>query len=275
MKNKITTELVSNLFGNTADYTFENRIFNVVMLLISLTGGITLLYDSILTSRIIQFLDFLCFIYPMGCYFYSKKTKRYNLLIIPSFFFFFLELSIAWIFNNGIHGSLPFFFFLLTLYCVILIEKPFRFFIPFVLTTILIMIIIEYSYPDYLVYYNSRINDFIDTGVSLILCIMINCLGVYLVFNEYIKERLSNKKLLEQAIADKEIIERSFNEIQTLRGILPICSNCKKIRDSCGSWKIIEEYFCEHSPEAQFSHGICPDCFQNLYPDIARNFQKN
>ncbi len=54
-------------------------------------------------------------------------------------------------------------------------------------------------------------------------------------------------------------------ELQSLRGLLPICSNCKKIRDDSGYWNQIEAYISSHS-RAQFSHSICPDCVKLLYP---------
>jgi response regulator RpfG family c-di-GMP phosphodiesterase len=62
-------------------------------------------------------------------------------------------------------------------------------------------------------------------------------------------------------------LERALGEIKTLRGILPICCSCKKIRDDQGYWNQIEVYIRSHS-QAEFSHGICPDCAQKLYPDL-------
>lgn len=56
-------------------------------------------------------------------------------------------------------------------------------------------------------------------------------------------------------------------EIKTLRGIIPICSHCKKIRDDKGYWKQIEQYIHEHS-DAIFSHSICRDCAIKHYPDM-------
>ncbi|MFW2369030.1 MAG: PAS domain-containing protein [Desulforhopalus sp.] len=58
------------------------------------------------------------------------------------------------------------------------------------------------------------------------------------------------------------------DQIKALKGILPICSTCKRIRDNEGSWNQLESYIGKHS-EAQFSHGICPDCVKQHYPDIA------
>jgi PAS domain-containing protein len=56
-------------------------------------------------------------------------------------------------------------------------------------------------------------------------------------------------------------------KIRTLSGLLPICSSCKKIRDDKGYWNQIETFIRDHS-EAEFSHGICPDCARILYPDL-------
>ena len=54
-------------------------------------------------------------------------------------------------------------------------------------------------------------------------------------------------------------LERALNEIKTLRGLIPICAWCKKIRNDAGSWEQLEGYLREHT-EAEFSHGICPEC---------------
>ncbi len=67
----------------------------------------------------------------------------------------------------------------------------------------------------------------------------------------------------------EELIQRlrdSLAEIRTLRGILPICSFCKKVRDDRGYWQQVDIYIKEHS-EADISHSICPDCMKNNFPD--------
>lgn len=71
---------------------------------------------------------------------------------------------------------------------------------------------------------------------------------------------------LETMVAErtKELSE-AMAEIKTLRGIIPICSFCKKIRDDEGAWNQVEEYVHEHT-EASFSHGVCPECVHRHYP---------
>lgn len=70
----------------------------------------------------------------------------------------------------------------------------------------------------------------------------------------------------EQLISD---LQAALAQVKTLRGLLPICANCKKIRDDDGYWHTVEEYVRDHS-EADFSHGICPDCMQELYADFIK-----
>jgi hypothetical protein len=61
-------------------------------------------------------------------------------------------------------------------------------------------------------------------------------------------------------------LQDALAKVKTLRGLIPICSSCKKIRDDKGYWNQIEVFIRDHS-EAEFSHGICPDCMKKLYPD--------
>lgn len=58
-------------------------------------------------------------------------------------------------------------------------------------------------------------------------------------------------------------LEDALSQIKQLQGLLPICSYCKKIRDDQNYWQRVEDYISEHS-EAQFSHGICPDCYEKF-----------
>ena len=58
-----------------------------------------------------------------------------------------------------------------------------------------------------------------------------------------------------------------FRRMKSLEGMLPICSSCKKIRDDEGRWNRLEEYISERS-QIDFTHGICPECAQKLYPEI-------
>lgn len=79
---------------------------------------------------------------------------------------------------------------------------------------------------------------------------------------------ISKRKHAEKA-REKLIrkLERALDRIKTLRGLIPICAACKKIRDDKGYWHQVEVYVRDHS-EADFSHDICPECAQKLYPEL-------
>jgi len=62
-------------------------------------------------------------------------------------------------------------------------------------------------------------------------------------------------------------LEDALAEVKTLSGFLPICANCKNIRDDKGYWNRLETYLQDHT-NANFSHGICPDCMEELYPNF-------
>lgn len=64
-------------------------------------------------------------------------------------------------------------------------------------------------------------------------------------------------------------LQAALAKVEKLEGMLPICANCKRIRDENGVWHNVEVYIRDHS-KAEFSHGICPECAKRLYPDYTR-----
>jgi len=81
-----------------------------------------------------------------------------------------------------------------------------------------------------------------------------------------ISERKESEAERERLILQ---LQTALADIKTLRGIVPICAGCKKIRDDKGFWNQVESYIQTHSL-AKFSHGLCPDCVQRLYPDLVK-----
>ena len=87
------------------------------------------------------------------------------------------------------------------------------------------------------------------------------------------KLSLAHQEIRRREAAEKERdkviqeLRKALSEVKTLRGLIPICAGCKSIRDDKGYWNRLEAYIQKHS-EAEFSHGICPDCMDKLYPDM-------
>ena len=74
------------------------------------------------------------------------------------------------------------------------------------------------------------------------------------------------KREEEERLKLIEELTEALRNIKTLRGLLPICASCKKIRDDRGYWQKVESYIAEHT-NAAFTHGLCPDCLEKLYPE--------
>jgi sigma-B regulation protein RsbU (phosphoserine phosphatase) len=77
---------------------------------------------------------------------------------------------------------------------------------------------------------------------------------------------------LQTRLADRvRELEAALSRVKQLQGLLPICSYCKKIRNDQNYWQQIDAYFADHS-EAQFSHGICPSCYENVVqPELRKH----
>jgi len=84
-------------------------------------------------------------------------------------------------------------------------------------------------------------------------------------FSVQVSSFLSRKEK-EQLIGE---LQEAVANVDTLSGLIPICSQCKKIRDDKGYWNQLESYIHKHS-QAKFSHGICPECVAEFYPDIKK-----
>jgi len=114
----------------------------------------------------------------------------------------------------------------------------------------------------------------------LIVLIIVSCLAFFTEIINYnallrTQEELRKNIELRETLEDK-VIERTkelkehIDHIKVLKGLLPICASCKKIRDDNGYWNQLEVYIRDHS-EIQFSHSICPACAQKLYPELYEN----
>jgi hypothetical protein len=109
-------------------------------------------------------------------------------------------------------------------------------------------------------YANKKADGFLETGIMsksklkifIIMMIVMSVILAFALMASYI-----NSKRLNIALT----------EIKTLRGIIPICSYCKKIRDDKGAWDVLEKYLTENS-HAKFSHGMCPDCLGDFVENV-------
>ncbi|HGY54972.1 MAG TPA: histidine kinase [Caldithrix abyssi] len=119
---------------------------------------------------------------------------------------------------------------------------------------------------------------FWKTSWFRLLVIIATVLLIYGVYKYRVRNLEAQKRKLEysvqqrtwELVKQKEQLEEALEKVNTLGGLLPICSSCKKIRDDKGYWQQIEFYIRDHS-DADFSHSLCPECAAKLYPQIKTN----
>lgn len=97
--------------------------------------------------------------------------------------------------------------------------------------------------------------------------------GVATLFGELAAVALVNSRYIDQLNEKTTSLEQALSEVKTLRGLLPMCSRCKKIRDDEGLWTRLETYLSNHT-DTHISHGLCPDCLRELFPDEAETVLK-
>ncbi len=89
---------------------------------------------------------------------------------------------------------------------------------------------------------------------------------------DYVTKPFSSAELLARVRTHLEL-KRAREEIKTLRGLLPTCAWCRRVRNEHGEWESIEKYVQEHS-EADFSHGMCPDCLKEKFPALTERLRQ-
>ena len=108
----------------------------------------------------------------------------------------------------------------------------------------------------------------------IVSCVTISILAIFYMWNKSLKNEIVERKKIEN---ERNVLiaqlQKTLQEVKTLRGFLPICAHCRKIRQDSGYWQQLEIYVQEHT-DAKFTHGLCPDCTNKLYPGFADKILK-
>lgn len=139
------------------------------------------------------------------------------------------------------------------------------FLIVFVVTLITFFISGYFDFLEHIFYF-SRAHENWEIDEIFFCAIVLVILLSFFSFRRVRELKRSEKKLAKY----NEELQNALLEIKQLKGIIPICASCKKIRDDEGYWHQVEVYLQKHT-EAEFSHGICPDCKSKLYPHLNKN----
>lgn len=196
--------------------------------------------------------------------------KRSYLLLIA------LLLNIAWFADGGAEGSIGYFFFAAVVYAVIFFSGAERWtYLVLCALDGIALLAVDFVRPAWSVPFDSRLDRLIDLTTGFVMGVVGLTLMIWLVRSAFDGERSRQEELNRQLAESLEVnqqrtaeLEASLAEVRALRGLLPICSHCKSVRDDAGLWTQIERYISAHS-DASFTHSLCPTCLRKLYPDYA------
>lgn len=192
-----------------------------------------------------------CFIENVGLTAF-KKNSEYIICAL-------LTLNIFLLFKNKERFEKKIYYLLLwALICTIISELAFTFYIS------------NYGFSNLVGHYFKLFSFILVYEAIITTCIEE---PYKLIFRELDKTNTQLSDEIEMRKRTEAELSNALAEVKQLSGLLPICASCKNIRDDKGYWRQIETFIREHS-EADFSHGICPDCVRKLYPELAEDILK-
>jgi len=208
-------------------------------------------------------------------YYRARFLKRFDYTYEISMFSMLIFFNFAWFLSGGLKSPNILIPVILVTFTTIIKRNFERYFLnSIIIINFFIVVILEYLKPFVVIPYSSRSGLFFDNLTTYVLTFVIGWVAIKNMMNNYNYKKkilLHVKKELKQRkttlIKKNKELKATLNQIEKLSGFVPICPVCKKIKDDSGYWKEIELYFQDKS-EAAFSHGLCPSCFKELYPDF-------
>ena len=185
-----------------------------------------------------------------------------------------LLLNGTWFTSNGSTGGVGLFFFAAVMYAMVFFRGRARLIsVALVMADAISLLLIEYLHPSAVVQLNAR--ERLDVvGASFIMSALLCAMMMWAVLRAYDAEQERQRRLnqlltesLDETRSRTEELERTLAEVRQLRGLLPICARCKKIRSDQGLWTRVERYVSDHSG-ATFTHGLCPDCERTYLEEV-------
>ncbi len=210
--------LMVRLFGDPATVDIENRILNGLMFIGFLTGLLSTIQSiAIGISHPVIYATATGTLVGLVGYWVAMHARRWRLFVAPIFLLFLALLSFCWITQAGSKGTIGYYFFLLVCYAIVLFKGGTRIAALGILAgDVAALLLIERFLPSVILPYPTRAQRFSDIAFALPLCLFMAATILYVVYEEYRRERQAKDDLLHLVTAEKERVERSMREKQRL-----------------------------------------------------------
>jgi hypothetical protein len=252
IKNINLISIESALWGDPQKTTLENRVFNIIMFMVFISAAIQTIMNILINQTLyICLISFSVTAIGLSIYLYCLFIKKYKPFVLPIFYFLAIVIFYTSTIDNGTQGSTPYLFFLPVIAANIFLKGMQKtLYITFLAFLVVLLIFIEYCCPQYIIHTSPGRNKLLlDFAITILATIAITLAILRIVFNQQERDR-------------KQLIE-AYAEIKKLQSCLPICGNCKKIRDDKGYWNNLESYMKDNS-NITFTHSLCPDCTEAI-----------
>jgi len=266
--NRKKGTFTTKIFGDPDYHTLENRVFNVILVMIAFTGICATMLNLFSGNPVREtIITLVSTAVPTGFYIASRCFHADRYLKIPLTIIFLIILCIAWFTNQGSNGSTMTYFFILVVAVKICVPSPHdKLMLTISFIIVITLLLMEHFMPGLIIPYLTESHMFLDKVMCTMICLISITILIHLILKEYQKEKSRSEELYDQTLKDKEALIQALTENKILKGILPVCSFCKKIRDENNEWQTMEKYVSSHS-DAQFSHSFCPDCIKKHYSE--------
>ncbi len=275
-KKSYVRGLIEILLGPVEHFSLQNMAFNAATFCSAATAFLLFFWDLFQGIRPITYLFSFSIAFIHSLFYISgRKFGIYNRLIWPFIITCYTIIIFDWMFIGGITGaSLLISLTFVAIVSLLITGRQKYAILSGLLCIVTAMFLMEWMAPETVKYYDDRLKHLSDLFVTVLflgvgISIMVS-LVVYSYLQQQTKIQSLNQSLetMNHIMAERNIeLEMVLQEIKTLRGIVPICSYCKNIRNDEGYFEAVEAYVERHS-EADFSHTLCPDCLAIHYPDI-------
>ena len=201
-------------------------------------------------------------VFGLAAWWLWLESRRGRMRPVTLFVTFMAVLNGCWFINGGSTGSVPYYFLDAILLPAIFARGWLRAsLLASSVANVAALHAIEARLPGWLVPFQTPADRHVDLVTGFVICAVAAVMIVAVVVRGYLDER---ERLVE---ANARLLQ-SLDEVRTLRGLLPICSWCRKVRTDEGLWTQVEEYVARHT-QAEFTHGMCPECYEHSQKEIA------
>jgi len=264
------------LCGEVASYSLEHRCYNGICLLAGIGCVLSTIFNVIIgIDWLATSVTFAVGLTCLGMYARSRLRPAfeplYRLLVANGC----ALVGTNWFWNGGVSGS-GIMVAMVTLVALTAAQDRglYRFaglvFIPLMS----LLFLLEYWAPSLVTPYAGRGARFGDLYLTFLVATLVIFFILWLILQAYHEERTRTAQMNQRLSRNLEVLnhtnnalEKALAEVQTLSGLLPLCSACHKIRNDKGYWDGLETYIQARS-QVRFSHSLCPECAAQLYPDV-------